>query len=124
MSDSTTVLPPLAPDSPGVEVTDGVAITCVGEDGEDFFALGQDGVHLPRERVLEAMKASPVSANVFDAAGPGADNLEELWAVTLPCDGGASHGEGECNWHIQWSNDLNGIGPDTPGAFPITVLEA
>lgn len=122
MTEPDANLPPLTAASSGIEDSNGVPITCVGEDGDTLVALGQNGAHLPRERVLDAMKDSSLSMFVFDECGPFAEDLEELWAVTRPCDG--KFCEGDCNWHIQWSTELNGIGPDTVGAFPVTVLEA
>jgi hypothetical protein len=111
------VLPPLTPASEGIEERLGVPLSHIGVDGESMIALGQNGKHLPAARVLEAMREF---GQLDPKWGPDVDDLDERWAVCIPCDGDC---EGDCGWHLRWGSDEDPITAETPNAFPITVWE-
>lgn len=97
---------------------DGIWISYVGEDG-DMVALGHDNP----ERVVAILNDNPLITWTVD-------DIDATWAVLTdrPAHNCVADDTTSCSgcedaygapWWIRW-----GVEQDTPGAFPVTVVEA
>lgn len=125
---------PTLPSLPGFAAHFGVQLSFIGDDGDWIVALGH---HEPR-RVVAALNRhvrhdlgwSSLSDEWDDPTYPDVVRLtRQTWCVLA--EGCADHRDGpdaECAFcrdvqQAEWWLDWHGITEDTPGAFPITVVE-